>query len=286
MSILRKVIILSAFGGLLAACAGPDIGQLEKMPSKGTAFDKGLHVGYTKLAKDEAEEYDIADADHFAAKAMRAANGENVRPDRVIDRKLPEKYVAELETAWRDLVVMRSNDSRTKMPAKLAEAQTMFDCWIQEAEEDIQRIDISRCQIGFNAAMAELKDGMKPMAAAPAPMAPKPAAPVKESHLVYFSYNSAALTPVSKSVIAKAAASANKGRKALFILGHADRSGTDEYNKTLASRRADAVIKELRAKGVKGGISKVVAGERDPAKATDDGVKEGLNRRVEIAILR
>lgn len=280
---LRNFLILSASAGMLAACAGPDIAMLEKMPGKGDAFGKALQAGYTKLAKDESEEYDIADADHFAAKAMQAADGMNVKPDRVIDRKVPEKYVAELEAAWRDLVVLRSNDTRNKMPEKLAEAQTMFDCWLQEAEEDIQRADISRCQIGFNAAMAEIKAGMKPMAAPAAPA--KPAA-AKESHLIYFDFNNAALTPVSRTIIGKAAASIAKGSKAVFVIAHTDTAGSDAYNKRLADRRAEAVVAELRKRGVSGGVSKVVAGERDPAKSTGDGVREGLNRRVEIAIVR
>jgi OOP family OmpA-OmpF porin len=284
MRIFRNLIVLTAVGALAAACSGPDIAMLESMQGKGTAFDKALQAGYTQLAKEELAEYDIADADHYAAKAQRAAAGENVRPDRVIDRKIPAKYIADLEAGWRDLVGMRSNDTRNKMPEKLAEAQTMFDCWIQEAEEDFQLIDISRCQIGFNAAMAELRAGMKPMAAA-APAA-KPVIPSKESHMVYFAYNSAVLTPVSKSIIAKAAKSIKSGSKAVFVLGHTDRSGTDDYNKKLSDRRANAVIAELKAQGVTGSISKVVSGERDPAKATDDGVREGLNRRVEIAIVR
>ena len=282
MSILRNFFILAVFGAMTAACAGPDIGMLEKMPNKGTAFDKALYAGYTKLAKDELAENDIADADRFAAKAMAAASGENVRPDRVIDREIPKKYVEELEAAWRDLSVLRSNDTRTTMPEQLAEAQIMFDCWIQEAEEDIQREDISRCQIGFNAAMATIKAGAAPMAAPP----PAKAAPTKESHTVYFGFNSAALTPVSRSIVAKAAASIVKGSKAVFVIGHTDAAGTDGYNKALSDRRAEAVIAELRKNGVRDGVSKVVAGERDLAKKTQDGAREGLNRRVEIAILR
>jgi hypothetical protein len=46
------------------------------------------------------------------------------------------------------------------------------------------------------------------------------------------------------------------------------------------------VISALRKAGVKGRISMVVAGERDLAVKTKDGMKKGVNRRVEIAILR
>ncbi len=285
MSTLRNIAILTISGSLLAACTGPDIDMLAKMPNKGTAFDSGLHAGYTELAKIEAAEYDFADADHFGKKAMMAANGENVLPDRLYERKVPEKYISELEPAWQQLTLARTHGGKEKAPAALATAQTQFDCWIQEAEEDIQRIDISRCQIGFNAAMAEVNAAMA-ATAAPAPAAAVPAAPAKESHLIYFGFNSTALAPSSMIVIQDAAASIVKGAKATFVIGHADLSGSDAYNKALAERRADAVIGALRKAGVKGEISKVVAGERDPAVKTEDGMKQGANRRVEIAILR
>ena len=283
MSTLRNIVILTFSGALLAACAGPDTAMLAKMPNKGTAFDEGLQAGYTELAKIEAAEYDFGDADHFGMKAMKAANGENVLPDRLYQRKLPKKYVGELQAAWQKLTLARTHGGKEKAPAALATAQTQFDCWIQEAEEDIQRIDISRCQIGFNAAMAEVNAAMK---AKPAMAAPVKKAPSKESHLIYFGFNSAALAPSSMIVISDAAASIKKGAKATFVIGHADLSGSDAYNRALADRRANAVIAALRKAGVKGGISKVVAGERDPAVKTEDGKKQGANRRVEIAILR
>jgi OmpA-OmpF porin, OOP family len=285
MSTLRNIAILTISGALLAACTGPDLDMLSKMPTKGTAFDKGLYAGYTELAKIEAAEYDFDDADHFAKKAMMAANGQNVLPDRLYQRKVPEKYVGELQPAWQKLTLARTHGGKEKAPAALATAQTQYDCWIQEAEEDIQRIDISRCQIGFNAAMADVNAAMAEKKVVAAVAVVKPA-PAKESHLIYFAFNSSELALSSMIVIRDAAASIMKGAKAIFVIGHADLSGSDAYNRALADRRAEAVIGALRNAGVKGAISKVVAGERDPAVKTEDGIKKGANRRVEIAILR
>ena len=282
MSTLRNFLILTASGALLAACSGPDIAMLKSMPGKGTAFDKGLQAGYTQLAADEAKEHDYADADHFGKKATMAANGQNVLPDRLYERKVPKKYQAELQAGWQRLTLARTHGGKTKAPKELATAQTMYDCWIQEAEEDIQRLDISRCQIGFNAAMAQVDAAMKEKKMA----APAKKAPSKESHIVYFSHNSASLAASSAIIISDAAKSINKGAKATFVIGHTDTSGSDAYNKKLADRRANAVIAALKKAGVKARISKVVAGERDPKVKTKDGVRKGVNRRVEIAILR
>lgn len=280
---LRNILIVFASAGMLAACAGPDIGALQKMPSKGTTFDKALQIGYTELAKIESEEYDTRSADHFAAKAKLAANGENVEPDRVSDFDVPKKYHAELEAARKRLVAARATLARRKAPEALGEAQTRYDCWLEEASEDIQPADISQCYIGFNAAMAEVATAMKPVAKA-APIEKK--APSKETHVIYFSFNSAKLTQVAKRIVAEAAASIEKSSKAVFVIGNTDTSGSASYNRELADRRAETVIRQLRADGVKGPISKIVAGEGNPAKKTGDGVREPLNRRVEIAITR
>ena len=118
MSTLRNIAILTISGSLLAACTGPDIDMLAKMPNKGTAFDSGLHAGYTELAKIEAAEYDFADADHFGKKAMMAANGENVLPDRLYERKVPEKYISELEPAWQQLTLPAHMAARKRRPRR------------------------------------------------------------------------------------------------------------------------------------------------------------------------
>lgn len=284
MSNLRNLIFLTACGALLAACSGPDIAMLKSMPNKGTVFDNGLQAGYTQLVADEGKEQDFGDADHFGKKATMAAKGQNVLPDRLFDRKAPKKYQAELQAGWQRLTLARTHGGKTKAPQQLATAQTIYDCWIQEAEEDIQRLDISRCQIGFNAAMVQVDAAMKEKKmAAPAP-AKK--APTKESHIVYFSHDSAELAASSAIIINDAAASIKKGAKATFVIGHTDASGSDVYNQKLADRRSNAVIAALKKAGVKSGISKGVADERDPKVKTKDGERKGVNRRVEIAILR
>ena len=94
MSTLRNIAILTVSGALLAACAGPDTKMLASMPNKGTAFDKGLHAGYTELAKIEAAEFDIADADYFASKAKMAAKGTS--------KKQKSKLAAELNRLQRE----------------------------------------------------------------------------------------------------------------------------------------------------------------------------------------
>ena len=69
------------------------------------------------------------------------------------------------------------------------------------------------------------------------------------------------------------------------MAGHADRSGSAQYNQRLSQRRADAVAAELVARGVPRNIIMVSAyGESRPLVPTADGVREPQNRRVEIVL--
>ncbi len=70
---------------------------------------------------------------------------------------------------------------------------------------------------------------------------------------------------------------------AIQIVGHADRSGSDAVNLTASRRRAEAAKAYLAAQGVPAGAMAISGfGEGRPIVATEDGVREAQNRRVEI----
>jgi len=124
-------------------------------------------------------------------------------------------------------------------------------------------------------------------AARPAPEAAPAAAPVPaRSFLVFFDWNRAELTERARQVIAEAAASAARGGTTrIEVAGHADRSGTPQYNQRLSERRAEAVAAELERRGVPRSQMAVQAfGETRPLVPTADGAREPQNRRVEIVL--
>ncbi len=53
-----------------------------------------------------------------------------------------------------------------------ANAQVMFDCWMQEQEENFQPPDIARCRDGFSAAIAAVEATI-PFEPIPASVRPK-----------------------------------------------------------------------------------------------------------------
>ena len=70
------------------------------------------------------------------------------------------------------------------------------------------------------------------------------------------------------------------------IAGHTDSSGSDEYNRTLSQRRAQAVASYLTSQGVKSErLITVGAGESHPIASNDTEQGRASNRRVELTIV-
>jgi len=182
--------------------------------------------------------------------------------------------------------------ARDKAPIQAANAQVMFDCWMQEQEENFQPEDIARCRSGFMQALLGAEAAVKPMAKAPAPMPKKAMAPkmapkkVTQKFVVYFPFDSSKLTSESTRVIMQVIDAAKTVKaKRVYLSGHTDRSGSDSYNNKLSDMRTNAVAEAIKGGGISGRILGLGAfGENINAVKTPDGVKSPPNRRVEILI--
>ncbi len=127
--------------------------------------------------------------------------------------------------------------------------------------------------------------------AAPPPPVVAPAQPAAapapaRTFLVFFDFDRADLTERARSIIAEAATNTQRtGTTRIEVSGHADRSGTPQYNQRLSERRAQAVAAELERRGVPRSAMVIQAfGETRPLVPTADGVREPQNRRVEIVL--
>ena len=122
-------------------------------------------------------------------------------------------------------------------------------------------------------------------APAPAPLPPCPPAAVTPGpFLVFFDWDRSVVTAEAAAILDRAADQyAATGQTSVVLAGHADKSGTDDYNQALSQRRADAVKRYMVGKGVAEGVITTEAfGETRPLVDTADGVREPQNRRVEI----
>ncbi|MEO1658883.1 MAG: OmpA family protein [Pseudomonadota bacterium] len=104
------------------------------------------------------------------------------------------------------------------------------------------------------------------------------------SLVVYFEYDSAALTDQARSAIARRARQSQEvDLISVVVIGNTDTAGSAAYNVGLSQRRARVVRDALVSYGVdRSKISVRALGETSPAKPTADGVDEPLNRRTEV----
>lgn len=268
---------------LLAGCAGKQLSQAEQIEPTGSAFEQNLYTGYIALSRAEYNEGDYRDSDTFASRATQAAQGDGVTPEAIEARALPAAHVGELDAARAQLVAALDSGAADKKPVHAANAQVMFDCWMQEQEENRQPFDISQCREGFNAAVSELGSAIATMPR------PKPVALPNSKQVrfvVYFKNNKADLTDEAQAVITEAKAAAKKTSGGIIkVSGNADSVGPRAYNQMLSEMRADAVAKVLAADRlpVKAVLTQA-HGEAQPAVLTADEVSEPRNRRVEIII--
>ena len=119
-----------------------------------------------------------------------------------------------------------------------------------------------------------------------APAAPAAAPAPARTYLVFFDFDRADLTDRARQIIAEAAQNSTRVQTTrIEVAGHADRSGSPQYNQRLSQRRADAVAAELGRLGVaRSSITVQAFGESRPLVPTADGVREPQNRRVEIVL--
>uniref|UniRef100_UPI00403FA3B4 OmpA family protein n=1 Tax=Novosphingobium sp. ZN18A2 TaxID=3079861 RepID=UPI00403FA3B4 len=120
----------------------------------------------------------------------------------------------------------------------------------------------------------------------PLPPPPPPPPPCKPGpYIVFFDWDSSAVTPEAAGILDTAVTStAGCGSKTVKVDGYTDRSGSDAYNQGLSQRRADAVRDYLSGHGATATIETHAFGESNNRVPTADGVRELQNRRVEITV--
>lgn len=288
-------VCLSAIAvlGVATACSQEQYYGMKEANPTGSAFSQNLFSGYKTLAENEHAEHDVWDADYFAGKAMATTDNVDVLPQAIGDRDLPPESVDELSAARGELLRALAAGAAEKAPADTARAQIMFDCWMQEQEENHQPRDIAACRDGFNETMGRIELALAPAPAPVAKVEPKavPAAvvePAEAIYVVYFDFDKATIDDASNPVLAEAAAAARKlEQPEILIVGNTDTAGPETYNMTLSKERAEAVARVLISKGLAASALKMQAyGENRPVIETADGVREEGNRRVEIVVRR
>lgn len=277
---LRAVLMATAAISLSACGANYDVDAARSLPNRGGEFHRALQTDYADLAAAEKAEADWGDTRAFVDRARRAATGETFPPEPVTARDIPGHASNTLGEARTRLMSVLTDSTRAEMPVMAAMAQSAFDCWMQEQEEDRQPEDIAACRSSFNTAMRALE------AAKPAPVAemakPDPAMP--EQFQIFFDFDSSELNVEARSIVNLISEAHDKYNPAtVLVVGHTDSAGSSDYNIMLSQRRAETVYNALAGKGIDQGEMRVEAyGEERPRTQTSDGARQQDNRRVDV----
>ncbi len=272
-------VSLVAVSALALGACGLNLRTAQHTTAPDAAFEAALHGGYLNLAQSEYDEADYYDSDAFAERAITLARGDAVAPEEIGARMLPEGSVAELSEARGRLVTALDDDAGSGIPEATARAQTMFDCWMQEQEENRQPHDIARCRSGFLAAMAAVESAL-----APAPP-PPPVVEAPRLYAVLFDFDSAALTEAARNVIDAVLGDWGLKTETFAVTGHTDTAGPARYNQALSEARAENVRDALQEGGIRAArLTATGVGETGLAVPTADGVDEPGNRRVTVEV--
>jgi len=233
----------------------------------GDGFNGALASEYTGVAKRAANDVLWMNSTAYFAKAKQAEAGVTPLP-----WTPTELGVNGEASSLYDEVVATINANKDARPAECARAQAMWDQYLEALRGDAAG---SKFCVPLEDARAWLDEAL----AACAPQGPK-------NFIVYFGFDMTNLTDVARATLDEVVAAVNSmGTSALLLVGHADRAGSVGYNQGLSERRANRVANGLAERGLNPGMMTLAGrSENEPAVATGNGVREPLNRRVEITL--
>lgn len=295
----RTLMVLTGIA-MLGACSPKKLDEvkaLNEVNGSGNAFTQALTTEYRTFVNSELNTYeDHADALHFSRKGLSSARGDMVMPEPVSDWNLLPGHAEELIVNRARLVNVFALGAREMQPQLSALAQTKFDCWIEEQEENFQNDKIAACKTQFMDALAQLEAAMPPPpmpAPEPEPMMvqddlmvdpSQPMAIENAKYIVFFDFDQSSLNSGANSILDAAAEEArSRNLSGITVIGHTDTSGSNAYNDALSMKRANAVREALIQRGLNATlITSQSRGENELLVDTADGVREPANRRTEI----
>lgn len=288
--LMGTVASAGVFDGVHDTTSGKDL------TATGTVFNQTLYSGYKDLSDRLSGLSDVKDVELFNHKAVLAGHESPTDPEEVMDRELSSDDQRMFGDALYRMRMAFNKGAKEFVPVESATAQVSFDCWI-EAVEDEATQRASECKAKFEDALAKMEAAankqlvmitvsppLGELDLAPKPE-PIPQAVLDQYFLIPFAFDSTEFVLDGNEQLAGALEALNQyPTLRVNLIAHADRSGSNEYNRGLSQRRADAVLSRLVQFGVTSDRIDIVeaVGETRPMVPTEDGVKKQENRVVEI----
>ena len=290
-------ILLSAFILALFGCA------TKYYTNEESSFYEYLEKNYRTYADYKRENYDWKGARLFYKKADKIRNGKEVEPEKAsrmedvinfVSKDITYEEFSDMRN--RMLLILNDNNSKQSYPEEVANMQFYYDCWVLEEELYTRYGQIARCKQGFVDTLSYLEFKLLKIGMNERDLIKKDIdndnvevevfiRPKK--YIIYFDFDSSALNEDSSRVLWEFLNDAKKinGNYIVNVVGHADRTGSSKYNKTLSKRRSDTIKHYLVKNGIPENIIQIKwQGDIEPQVITNNNFKETLNRRVVITI--
>jgi len=143
---------------------------------------------------------------------------------------------------------------------------------------------VGACSTSEEAAQTTASTGAAKPAPAKKEVKKKKLPPSGSPFTVYFKFDSTDMTEESHGAIFDILQKVGTYKpKAVEIIAHTDKPGTDEYNMKLSQKRADALADMVKGAGAKT-VRTVAMGEKEPV--VDTPKKNQTNRRAIISFLK
>lgn len=115
--------------------------------------------GYLALAREELAEFDWLDGAAFTRKSRLAASGTKVEPDNPDAASVGDEDAEALAKGFAQIMNFRASEgSMLRAGQQIGEAQVLYDCWLQEAEEGHQTAEIEDCREKFQLMIILVRD--------------------------------------------------------------------------------------------------------------------------------
>ena len=308
---MRLLIVVFSCLGLimLSACSASYKELSNNFYASPTKFTKHLMDVYKAKADFEAKEmHDWNSAKLYSEKALFAATGKKIKPEKITYWKIPKDKVKELKIAYENLMIVYDN-AIEKDPYNLAIAISSLDCWSEQQEENWQTWDIERCKNDYLKAMHQIYKKIETINQEIKNDAIKKSESFNNEgnsknisnsdsvsvvtknkkeilQIIYFDFDKYNLTNVSFNSIKKFIEEYKDKIDAFLVVGHTDTKGTKEYNLELSLNRAEAVKTILIHLGISSDKIRILGeGEGKLLVQTKDETKHPANRRAEISPL-
>ncbi len=273
---------------IIAMSGCTNLSQLAKQVPPGDDFNALLSNEYLAYATAESERYDWYDSEYFAKKGLRAASGLNVQPENLADWDVPQEDYDNVMRERRRIVALVNGPARDKYASRVAHAQVLFDCWLEQVDEQWIGSEPSVCAGQFEREIASIESQIlldSPVIPAKNNKKSEPVA-MEAQHSIFFGFDMVELSERGRAVIDDISEMVKRmSGYSVNVDGYTDTAGPAEYNQMLSKKRAENVANALADKGVdKARITATGHGEANLLVPTEDGVIEKKNRRVEVRV--